>query len=100
MKRGRLLRRAVQAAGLPEDIVLGMPRVVLRGDSLLFLENHKGVVEYSPNRLRIKTSLGIVIVDGEELVLSALGENDLMVTGLIRDIVFHEGGAHGKPRMV
>ncbi len=100
MKRRRALRRAVRAAGLPEDIVLGMPRVLLRGDGLLFLENHRGVVEYGPERLRVQTALGMVTVDGEALVLSALGENDLMLTGVIRNIVFVEGSAHGKARMV
>lgn len=97
MKRDRrVLRRAVQAIGAPEDIVLGMPRVLLRGDRVLLLENHKGVIEYGPDRLRVNTALGILTVEGRDLTLSALGEEDLMLTGAIRGIAFSGRGAHGK----
>ena len=84
--RRHTLRRAVQAAGIPEDIVLGMPRVLLRGDSSLLLENHRGVLEYAPERLRVRTSLGVMTVEGEGLTLTALGDTDLMLTGSIRGV--------------
>lgn len=100
MKHKRKVRRAVQAAGLPEDILLGMPRILLRGDSMLFLENHQGVIEYAPERMRINTALGVLTVDGEALELSELGENDLMLKGTLHSVTFTEGGAHGKARMV
>jgi len=92
MKRKRMLRRAVQAAGLPEDIVLGMPRVLLRGDSMLLLENHRGIVEYGPERLRVSTALGILLIAGENLMLSSLGAEDLLLTGAITSVAFTEGG--------
>lgn len=85
-------RRAVQAAGLPEDILLGMPRVLLRGDSSLFLENHLGIVEYAPERIRIRTQLGVVTVEGEGIALSQLGESDVLLSGAIEQISFAKGG--------
>lgn len=78
-----IARRAARAAGLPED-VLGMPRLVLRGDRELMLENHKGIVEYAPERLRVRTELGVMAVEGEGLTLASLGECDLLISGLIR----------------
>ncbi|MCL1964829.1 MAG: sporulation protein YqfC [Firmicutes bacterium] len=92
MKRKRALRQVVQAAGIPEDIVLGMPRVLLRGDSVLLLENHRGVVEYGPERLRVSTALGMLVIVGKGLTLSTLGEEDLMLTGAIQSVTFGEGG--------
>ena len=99
-KRAQRIRQAVQAVGMPEDIVLGMPRVLLRGDSMLLVENHKGVVEYGPERLRVQTALGILVIEGERLSLSALGEEDLMLSGLVRSVVFAKGGSHGKAGLV
>ena len=81
-----LFRRMVCAAGLPEDVMLGMPRMVLCGGRRMLMENHQGIVEYGPERLRVKTASGVVIVEGEDLTLSSLGETDLMVTGEIRRI--------------
>jgi sporulation protein YqfC len=96
VKRKRIVRHAVQAMGLPEDVVLGMPRVLMRGDSMLLLENHRGVLEYAPEKLRAITALGMLAVEGESLVLSSLGENDLLLTGTIHSVTFAGGGAHGK----
>ncbi|MDD7445948.1 MAG: YabP/YqfC family sporulation protein [Clostridiales bacterium] len=81
-----LFRRMVCAAGLPEDVMLGMPRMVLCGGRRMLMENHQGIVEYGPERLRVKTAAGVVIVEGEDLTLASLGETDLMVTGEIRRI--------------
>ena len=81
-----LFRRMVCAAGLPEDVMLGMPRMVLCGGRRMLMENHQGIVEYGPERLRVKTEAGVVIVEGEGLTLASLGETDLMVTGEIRRI--------------
>lgn len=88
MKKTKILRQVVQASGLPEDVVLGAPRLLLRGDRMLFIENHHGVVEYSPDKMRVKTMLGVLEINGAMLTLSALGEEDLMVSGQIRSIAF------------
>lgn len=50
------------------------------------MENHQGIVEYGPERLRIKTAAGVVTIEGDGLALAALGETDLMVTGGIRRV--------------
>ncbi len=84
--RRELFRRAICAAGLPEDVVLGLPRMVLCGGRQLLIENHQGIVEYGPERLRVKTAAGVVTIEGDGLALAALGETDLMVTGGIRRV--------------
>lgn len=88
MGQKKTLRRVVQASGLPEDVVLGAPRLLLRGDRTLLIENHHGIVEYGQEKLRVQTMLGILEISGSALNLSALGEEDLMLTGQIRSIVF------------
>lgn len=99
-KKRHVLRQAARAMALPEDIVLGMPRVLLRGDSSLLLENHHGVIEYTQERLRIRTMLGIVVVEGVDLCLTELGERDLMLSGTIEGIALSKGASHGKGRVV
>ena len=83
---GERIRRAVCAAGLPEDVMLGAPRVIICGRGRMMMENHQGIVEYGPEKLRVQTAQGIVSVEGENLTLASLGEEDLMVTGEIRRV--------------
>jgi len=79
-------------------VMLDLPRMLMRGDSTLLLENHRGVVEYGPERLRVRTALGMVTIEGRGLVLSQLGEEDLMLSGVIRSVQIQEGG--GKAGLV
>jgi len=99
-RRRHFAQKAVRASGLPEDIVLGMPRILVRGGSSLLLENHQGIIEYTPDRLRVRTLLGEATVEGNGLTLSELGENDLMLSGEIACITLKNGGAHGKSGLV
>lgn len=69
---------------MPDDILLGAPRLLLRGDGYLFVENHHGVIEYGGTRLRMRVRFGEILVEGEGLALSSLGGADLLVTGQIR----------------
>ncbi len=86
MARRERIRRVVCAAGLPEDVMLGAPRVIICGRGRMMMENHQGIVEYGPEKLRVQTAQGIVSVEGENLTLASLGEEDLMVTGEIRRV--------------
>lgn len=88
MKHNKVVRQVVQASGLPEDIMLGDPRILLRGKSNLLVENYQSVIEYGQDTLRIQTSLGILTVNGAGLILTAMGGEGLQVTGKIQSIAF------------
>jgi len=82
------LKNRLQDSGVPGDIMLGMPRVLLRGDRLALVENHQGIIEYAREILRIRTALGILCIHGDELTLSDMGQEDLLVGGEIRRIEY------------
>ncbi len=86
MKQGRRRKRLVQGAriaGLPEEVLFGVPKVVLVGRERMLIENHKGIVEYGGERVRVRTDCGLLMVEGSELVLDHLGQSDLLVQGKI-----------------
>jgi sporulation protein YqfC len=70
-------------AGLPEDVIYGVPKVVLVGEERLLVENHEGIVEYGRERVRVRTSCGLLEVEGLELSLNHLGAGDLLVQGRV-----------------
>ncbi|MDR2505483.1 MAG: sporulation protein YqfC [Oscillospiraceae bacterium] len=80
--------RSAQQLGLPEDVLLGMPRIVLRGNTSLTLENHKGILEYTDKRVRLRTSIGTLIISGSALNIVKMGRNDLMMRGRIDEISY------------
>lgn len=63
---------------LPKDVVLDLPRISICGDKEIYIENHKGIMEYGDKCIRIKTSDAIVHIFGDGLRIIIL-ENDRMV---------------------
>lgn len=49
----------------------------------MIIENFKGILEYEDYYIRINTSLGIINVNGYELRLENMTNDDIKVTGKI-----------------
>ncbi len=89
-KRSRLVR-GVRMIGLPEEVLFGVPKVVLVGDERALIENHQGIVEYGAERVRVRTACGLLEIGGEKMTLCHLGESDLLVQGRIARIGYGMG---------
>jgi len=82
----RLREKATQAFALPEDVLLHLPVVHLVGGQRLDMENHRGLVEYTSECIRVRTTLGETVIRGKELLLKEIGPEDLMVLGTIEGL--------------
>lgn len=75
---------------LPQDIVHDLPRITLIGDRELYIENHRGVLRFSPGRLTLALSRGLLEITGEDLSISSILGRELAVEGRIGEIKFKE----------
>lgn len=73
---------------LPKDIILDLPRITLVGNLQLYIENHRGLIEYSNQRIRIYTKNGIMRIMGKNLVIKTVIREEIIVVGLIEHIEF------------
>lgn len=84
MKRRRGNLQAL--AGLleiPQDLVLDLPRITMLGNRQLLVENHKGIVEYTPELVRIKLNQGELVIGGTDLTLGNLQVEQVLVEGTV-----------------
>jgi sporulation protein YqfC len=51
-----------------------------------YLENHRGIIEFSSQRIRINLSRGFLELQGENLEIKALMPDEMKVLGEIRSI--------------
>ena len=75
---------------LPKDIMLDLPRITLIGNLQLYIENHKGIIEYSKQRIRINTKNGVMRIIGKNLTIKTIITEEVIVVGLIEQIEFTE----------
>ncbi|MEG3071281.1 MAG: sporulation protein YqfC [Peptococcaceae bacterium] len=73
---------------LPGDVILDLPKITLFGDLKLYIENHRGIIEYSTSGVRIGVREGEVIVAGEGLLLRNVLPDEICVEGKITALSF------------
>ena len=73
---------------IPEDILLNLPRVVMVGNVHVYIENHKGVIEYTSEKLRVAVNSGEIKITGEDFFLKTILPDELSLEGKIDTLVF------------
>ena len=77
---------------LPSEIILDMPIIKIIGNNEVTIENHKGILEYTPYVLRMKSMLGIIKITGYYIEIKELDQSDIVISGEIHSLEFIEWG--------
>lgn len=85
-RREGILERTAELFDLPGDVVAGLPRLELTGDSQLRMENHKGILAYGTEEIRVSGGKMIIRVVGENLELKAMNASELLICGRLRAV--------------
>ncbi|WDC83904.1 YabP/YqfC family sporulation protein [Caloramator sp. mosi_1] len=62
--KNRIKTKISESLELPKEIILNIPFIKILGNDELEIENHKGIVEYSSNVVRLRSSIGIIKIEG------------------------------------
>ncbi|TEB15376.1 YabP family protein [Pelotomaculum sp. FP] len=84
----KVKRQFSEAMELPGDVVLDLPKIIMVGNIQLFIENHRGIIEYTTEGVRVSVGEGEVAVVGENLMLRNILPDELCVEGKIRSLSF------------
>lgn len=83
------LRRGVsEALDLPKEIMLDLPLISLMGREEITIENHKGILTYGEESIRIGTKAGTLCIRGQDLGLKQLTTEVLVITGKVVALEF------------
>ena len=85
-RRPVLLEKTARLFDLPADVIAGVPRMELVGDSEFRMENHKGFLSCGDEEIHVSGGIYLVKVVGEGLEVRAMTGLELLVTGKIRSI--------------
>jgi len=88
-KRGRrpvLREKAAQIFDLPADVIAGVPRLEIVGDSEFRMENHKGILSCGEDEIHISGGIYLVKISGCKLEVRAMTGLEVLVTGKISSV--------------
>ncbi len=80
------LKRLDKILELPKEVYSNIPKIIITGFDEMIIENFKGILEYEEFFVRINTHIGIVSINGYELNLENMTDDDIKVTGKIESI--------------
>ena len=88
MKKRRTVTREsiVQSLELPQDLYLGHPLFTMDGNGSLYIENHKGIIEYSDESMVIRAKGFLIRIHGKELWIQRYDSDALLICGRIEKI--------------
>ncbi len=89
MKRKKTTSRKINnLLELPEEIVSNKPKITIVGFEELLIENYKSILEYEEYYIKINTHIGAININGFNLRLKEMTEDDIMVLGKIDSLDF------------
>lgn len=71
---------------IPVEVTTNIPKITLVGFNQLMIENYTGVIEYEEYLVKINSSIGIIIIEGNKMNLNQINENDVLISGVISKI--------------
>ena len=80
--------KAAESCGVPKETVMDLTKLSFAENKELYVENHKGICEFSNTVIRIKTRFSIIKITGADFKISHINKYDLLIEGVFSDIVF------------
>ncbi len=68
---------------LPIEVTTDIPKITITGFNQIMIENYMGIIEYEEYLVKINTSIGIIIMEGNKMNLNQINENDILISGEI-----------------
>ena len=75
---------------IPREVISDIPKITITGFDEIFVENFKGILEYEDFFARISTEIGNININGFNLKLDQMTDNDILVSGKIENIDFEK----------
>ena len=94
-RRGHWGQRIAHGAEQQGEVMPGVPLVELAGHGRVLIECHKGVTEYTGERISVRVKYGQIEVMGYGLELAVMTKERLVICGRIDGIRLHRRDNHG-----
>jgi sporulation protein YqfC len=75
---------------LPSDISLDLPKIIVIGNREITIENHKGIIFFETNMVKINSRVGAIIIDGENFEILFIAETSITISGLFKGISYEK----------
>ena len=80
------LNKVNEILDLPKEVGTDIPKVTMLGFDEVLIENYKGILEYEEFFASISTYIGVVNINGYNINLEKMTNDDIKITGKIESV--------------
>lgn len=73
---------------VPPDITMDLPRLTMTGNMRLYIENHRGVLQFSDQFLKLALTNGVLEIRGSGLMIRTIMAEEVLVEGAISELKY------------
>lgn len=88
MRKKTIIASLAESLKLPKDITKGDSLISLTGNEEAWIENYKGIIEYTPERIFLQLKNGRVVFCGRKLHIAFYTIEEMRITGIIEEMQF------------
>lgn len=83
MRNKKNQNRLNQLLEVPRELSDNNPKITIVGFDEMLIENYKGILEYEEFYIKVSTSMGNININGFNLSLEQVTEDDISIKGTI-----------------
>lgn len=87
-KTSGMKNRLAEAVNLPKDVVLGASVLTMLGNGEVYIENYRGIIEYTETLIRVQTKETQIRLSGKRLQIDYYTNDEMKITGNVSSIEF------------
>ncbi len=86
VQKGR--EKILNKLDFPSDISLDLPKIIVVGNREITIENHRGIIAFETNMVKINSRIGAITIKGEKFEILFIGETTIAISGNFKGISY------------
>lgn len=75
---------------LPADVMMDLPRITMIGHIHIYIENHRGLLTFKDNEVRLLLKNGQLLIKGSSFVIKTILPEEILLEGKIDQVIYLE----------
>ncbi|MEW5567444.1 sporulation protein YqfC [Rossellomorea marisflavi] len=73
---------------LPEDVMMDLPRITMIGQIHIYIENHRGLLTFADDEVRLLLKQGQLLIKGEQFLIKIILPEEILLQGKVVEVIY------------
>lgn len=84
--------KVAEGLEIPSNVILDIPKISISGNDEILIENHKGIVAFENDYIKINSKIGSITINGKNFEIAFIGGETIVIQGMFKSIIYEGMG--------